>query len=216
LTLIAADATGPSTGKVSSKATCIDLSKYYTAQLTDSLNSPAAVTENNLAGLPRGRQVLSRVPFEVGGILQLSGKKLQEWGRKEYPEAINGIKIERRCERLYLLHGAGGVYDPDGMTIGKLVLHYADKSSQELEIKNGLHVRDWWGSPKQRVTGRNSELAWTGTNPAVKKYGGDKPGALRIYKTTFENPQPETEITAIDYVSSMENSSPFLIALTVE
>ena len=195
---------------------CIDLSQYYTAKLTDSLNSPASVRENNLASLPKGRQVFSGVPFEVSGILQLSGLKLEEWGRTEYPQAINKIKIGQRCQRLHLLHGAGGVFDPHGLTIAKLVLHYADNSSRELEIKNGVHVRDWWGDPKQTVTGTNSTLAWTGTNPALKKYGGPRPGNLRIYETTFENPQPQIEIRMIDYVSAMENSSPFMIGLTIE
>jgi len=201
---------------VSHESSCIDLSQYYTAKLTDSLNSPASVVENNLASLPKERQVFSGVPFEVGGILQLSGKKVEEWGRKEYPQAINKIKIGRHCQRLHLLHGAGGVFDPEGLTIGKLVLHYADNSSRELEIKNGVHVRDWWGNPKQAVRSPNSTLAWTGTNPALKKYGGPQPCGLRIYKTTFENPQPEIEITAVDYVSAMENSSPFMIGLTIE
>jgi hypothetical protein len=141
---------GQSAENTTSKATCIDLSKHFTAQLTNSLNSPSSVTENNLATLPKGRHVFSGVPFEVGGLLQLAGKKLQEWGRNEYPD------------------------------------------------------------------GKNSELAWTGTNPALKQYGGDHPGSLRIYKTTFENPQPGATITAIDYVSTMQNSSPFLIGLTIE
>jgi hypothetical protein len=211
----AADSTQPAE-KTAAEAICVDLSQYYTAKLSDSLNSPTSVTENNLASLPKGRQVFAGVPFQVGGILQLSGKKVQEWGRNEFPEAINGIKIGKRCRRLHLLHGAGGVYDPDGLTIGKLVLHYADKSVQEFEIKNGLHLRDWWGNPKQAVTAKNSTLAWSGTNPALKKYGGRQPGSLRIYKTTFENPQPDAEITTVDYVSSMENSSPFMIGLTIE
>ena len=60
------------------QATCVDLSKHYTAQLTNSINSPSQVTENNLATLPKGRQVFAEVPFEVGGLLQLSGKKIQE------------------------------------------------------------------------------------------------------------------------------------------
>ena len=72
------------------------------------------------------------------------------------------------------------------------------------------------GDPKQPITGTNSALAWTGTNPALKKYGGEKPGSLRVYKTTFENPQPGIEITTVDYVSTMQESSPFLIALTLE
>ena len=207
---------GQSAENATSKATRIDLSKYFTAQLTNSLNSPSSVTENNLASLPKGRQVFSGVPFEVGGLLQLSGKKLQEWGRNEYPESITGIKLAKRCQRLHLLHGAGGVFDPEGVTIAQLVLHYTDKSTREIDIKTGVHIRDWWGDPKQELSGKNSELAWTGTNPALKQYGGNQPGSLRIYKTTFENPQLGDTIEAIDYVSTMQNSSTFLIGLTIE
>jgi hypothetical protein len=209
-------AMGQPAENVPSQATCIDLSKYYTAYLTNSLNSPAYVEENNLAAFPKGRQVFSGVSFEVGGILQLSGNKIKEWKRNEFPEAIEGIKLDKRCQRLHLLHGAGGVFDPEGVTIAKIILHYSDKSQRELEIKTGVHVRDWWGDPNQALTGTSSELAWTGTNPALKKYGGPKPGSLRIYKTTFANPQPQIAITTIDYVSTMRNSSPFLIGLTIE
>jgi len=207
---------GPAADNVSSSTNCIDLNKHYTALLTNSLNSPAYVEENNLASLPKGRSTFSGVPFEVGGLLQLSGKKLQEWGRNEYPEAIKDIKISKSCRRLHLLHSAGGVYDPEGVTIAKIVVHYVDKSQQELNIITGVHVRDWWGDPKQAITGKNSVLTWTGTNPALAKYSGPKPRALRIYKTTFENPQPEVVIATIDYVSTMQNSSPFLIGLTIE
>jgi beta-lactamase regulating signal transducer with metallopeptidase domain len=207
---------GQPADKAATQPTCVDLSKYYTAQLNDSLNSPSQVTENNLASLPKGRQVFSGVPFEVGGLLQLSGKKIQEWGRNEYPESITGIMVGKACQRLHLLHGAGGVFDPENVTIAKLVLHYADQSVREIDIQTAVHIRDWWGDPKQRVIGDNSVLTWTGTNPALKKYGGEHPGSLRIYKTTYGNPQPGSVITRIDYVSTMRNSSPFLIALTLE
>ncbi len=122
----------------------------------------------------------------------------------------------RKFSELHLLHGAGGVYDTDGTTIAMLVLHYADGSSRQLEIKNGVNVRDWWGDPNQPISGTNSKLAWTGTNPAIKQYSRGGPGALRIYTTTFENPQPRVRVTSIDYKSAMKNSSPFLIALTVQ
>jgi hypothetical protein len=174
------------------------------------------VTENNLATFPRGRQVFSGVPFQVNGIVQLSGKKNLEWGRTEYPEAVKDIKLGKTVRQFHLLHGAGGVYDGDGTIIAKLVLHYADRSEQAIEIKTGEHVRDWWGDPTQAVTGKNSELAWKGSNPAIQKYGGAKPGSLRIYKTTFANPQPDVSVTSIDYISTMRNSASFLMGLTIE
>jgi hypothetical protein len=115
-----------------------------------------------------------------------------------------------------LLHGAGGeVYDRNQVIIAKLVLHYADKSQKEIEIRRREHVRDWWGDPKKGPTGTNSVLAWTGTNAAVKQYFGGT-NYLRLYKTTFNNPVPAVTIDTIDYVSTMQNSSPFLIGLTVE
>jgi hypothetical protein len=195
---------------------CIDLSPYCTASLTDSLNSPASVKENNLASLPKGRQVLAGVPFEVGGVVQLSGSKNLEWGRTEFPEAVKNIKLGQKAKRFHLLHGAGGVYDKDGAIIARLVIHYADSSVRELDIKTGEHVRDWWGDPAQRVTAPNSELAWHGTNPATLKYGGANPGSLRIYKTTFVNPEPGLMVKSLDYLSTMQNSAPFLIGLTLE
>ena len=198
------------------KPASIDLTKYYDATLTTSLNSPSFVKENNLANLPSGRQFFSGVPFEVGGVLQLSGKKIKEWGRNEFPEGVDGIPVGRNFSELHLLHGAGGVYDSEGVTIATIVLHYADGSTKQLEIKNGVDVRDWWGKLAQPVTGTNSALAWTGSNPAFQKYGGDAAGGIRIYTSTFTNPQPSIRVTSLDYRSTMENSSPFLIAATVE
>jgi hypothetical protein len=212
----AASCSTPTKQGAHSKAFCVDLGRYYTAKLTDSLNSPTSVQQNNLANLPKGRQVFQGVPFEIGGVVQLSGKKAQEWGRNEFPEAVKNILVGKRCAQIHLLHGAGGVFDNDDVTVAKLVIHYADKSVREIDIKNGVHVRDWWGEPNQPISGTNSVLAWTGTNPALKVYGGAKPGSLRIYSTSFKNPLPGKSITSIDYISAMANSSPFLIGLTVE
>ena len=215
-TFLVAGSTTARRSSASSRPVCLDLTKYYNATLTTSLNSPDYVKENNLATLPAGRQVFSGIPFMVEGVVQLSGKKVREWGRNEFPEAVTGIRVNRKFSKLCLLHGAGGVYDEDGVTIGKLVLHYANDSTQEIEIKNGVNVRDWWGNPDQPITGTNSALAWTGSNPALKQYGGNTPGKLRLYTTMFPNPQPDVVVKSIDYCSTMQNSSPFLIALTVE
>jgi hypothetical protein len=208
-------AAAPAPAATNSQLVCLDLGQHYTARLTDSLNSPSSVKENNFAALPAGRQVLAGVPFEIGGILQLAGLKLQEWGRAEFPEEIKGIKVGRSFAKLHLLHGAGGVYDGEGTAIARLVLHYQDESTHDLAIKVGQHVRDWWGDPKQRLIGNTSELAWSGSNPALQRFGDGK-GTLRVYRTTFINPNPELVVTSVDYVSNMANSSPFLIGLTVE
>jgi hypothetical protein len=195
---------------------CINLVPYCTAQLTTPLNCPASLQRNNLAALRSGRHTFAGIPFQVGGVLQLSGKKLQEWQRTEFPESVKDIRIGRPIRRLHLLHGAGCIYDPEGTTIARLILHYADNSEKTLEIYAGLHVRDWWGDPAQPLADLNSALAWTGTNPAIKEHGGNKSTSLRVYRSTFELPASKVPVATIDYQSTMKNSSPFLLGLTVE
>jgi hypothetical protein len=39
---------------------------------------------------------------------------------------------------------------------------------------------------------------------------------LRVYKTTWNNPHPEKTISALDFRSTMTDSSPYLIAITME
>ena len=78
----------------------------------------------------------------------------------------------------------------------------------------GLDCLDWWAWPKGRskVSDPNTLVAWTGRNPAATHQGAK----LRLFKTAFENPQPDKEIKSIDYVSGMAVSAPFMIAMTLE
>lgn len=192
------------------------LKSHTTASLTDAINSPEHVKENNLAEMPTGRQVLAGVPFDIHGILQLSGKRLIAWGRKEFPEKVENIAVGGFAEKIHLLHSAGGVFDPEETIIAKLVLHYDDKTQEAIEIKSGVHARDWWGLVSEKTTGDTTELAWTGSNPAIKKFRNNDGAVLRIYRTTFGNPQPSKKIETVDYLSTMNQASPFLVALTLE
>ena len=40
--------------------------------------------------------------------------------------------------------------------------------------------------------------------------------SVRIYKSTFANPQPDVEISSVDYVSTLKQAAPFLVGLTLE
>lgn len=201
------------TSAASSNASPIDLSRYVNAQLTESLNCEPEGKGNDLGSLPTGAQRLANAPFDVQGIVEVSGLQNQAW-RRMYPVEIPGITINKKCKRLFLLHGAGGGGDPVGTVIAKLVLHYDDKSTRTLKIKIGDHVRDWWGDPKEPMLNKGSELAWTGSNATIKKIS---PGQrLRLYRSIFANPKPKRTITGIDYISTQNRCSSFLIGLTVD
>lgn len=40
--------------------------------------------------------------------------------------------------------------------------------------------------------------------------------AMLLYKSTWENPNPDVPVDTIDFISTMSTAAPFLIAITVE
>jgi RNA polymerase sigma factor (sigma-70 family) len=202
-------------------AITIDLRPYINAALTDSPASPAGINGNNLAELPAGTNVYAGVPFDVEGMIQLDGTNLLAFN-KHYPATVGNIPIHQRCAKIHLFHGADWIYPSDfGTTVAKLVLHYADGSVRELKIVAGEHVFDCWSplfttgvDPRYFTMAPGTERAWTGSNPFIKKIWPDE--SLVLYKSTFDNPQPDVVIANLDYVSTVTGTTPFLVGLTVE
>jgi hypothetical protein len=144
--------------------------------------------------------------FDVRGIVQLSGSELEKVGG-QFPQQITGIKINQTCRQLHFLQAAGW-RSTDGATIGNYRVHYADGQVLGIPIVYGADVRDWNtdGDRAEKVT--RSTVAWSGFNHAQV--------VVRLFKTTWVNPLPETEIVSLDYVSTMAAAAPFLLAVTAE
>jgi hypothetical protein len=217
----------------------IDLTKYYNWGLKGTWHPSSSVPEgvqgleNDLAELPTGIQTFAGVQFDVRGLIQLVGTELRSVGGN-YPERVDGIEIGQKFENLHVLH-ATGWQAPEGTVIGSYILHYADGSEKELEIIFGQNVLDWWALSDAALTADNSVVAWTGSNalareiirssqgPNIDKitelFGiskTDEKDYIRLFKTTWKNPQPDIEAKSIDFVSKMTASAPFLVAMTVE
>jgi hypothetical protein len=184
----------------------IDLSAYFNGALTEAWHpgNPA----NTLAALPRGKQVFAGVPFEVRGIVQLSGAGLKRSGGA-FPEAVDAIKLARPARKLHFLHGTGFSV-AEGTSVGGFRVHYAGGQTNLIPIVYGENVRDWWDPPADGKGVTTAELAWRGANEAVLAEGG----SLRLYKFTWVNPRPEAVIETVDYFSAMTEAAPFLIAVT--
>jgi hypothetical protein len=141
---------------------------------------------------------------------------------KTYPVAVDNIRINRRCRKLYLLHSAWHVHlENYGTRVAKVVLNYSDGNTRELDINAGEQVADWWFplystglNPAFHRFAHGTDRAWTGTNPLIEKWAPDR--SLVLFKTVFENPQPELKLDSISYVSSETMSCPFMVGLTVE
>ena len=143
--------------------------------------------------------------------------------RKMYPSNVNDIVVDRRLTKIHILHGSNWTWPSAyGTTTSKLVLHYDDGSTRDINIVAGVHAFDWWFPMFKTGINRvwfsrmasGTERAWTGSNPFIKTVW---PGeSLVLYKSTFTNPQPAVVVSSIDYKSTMTLSAPFLVGLTVE
>ena len=203
-------------------ATTVNLRPFINEALTDSPASDRGNHQDNLAEMPAGKHLYGGVPFDVHGFVQLDGTNMAATFYKHYPVAMNDIPIGRKCARLHLLHGANWV-DPEdyGQTVVKLVLHYEDGSTREIPMVAGEEVFDWWAplfrtgvEPRRLQTAQGTERAWAGHN----RYLGDRypDEFLVIYRSSFQNPQPDIAVTSLDYVSTETGVAPFLLGLTVD
>jgi WD40 repeat protein/tRNA A-37 threonylcarbamoyl transferase component Bud32 len=164
-------------------------------------------TNQETSEVPRGEQILGGVKFQIGdGMIQMGGNRTA--GR---PKEVRGIRIDRRCASLYILHSAIYGAVPDHTRIGQYDVHYGDGTKETIGIVYGEDLRDWWNIDKSRPVSRGI-VAWEGGNVV----SGSRSTTLRLYLTKWTNPRPEKEVASIDYVSANTVMAPFCMAMTVE
>lgn len=187
-----------------SVGTPISLRASYNAETGDAVSMDTQEHPNNLGEFPTGEQVFAGVKFSVQGVIHLGSI---------YPPLVQGIKVGARCQRLHLLHGTAGT-TTEGAPCAVLTVHYADGSTADLNINYGEHLRDWWNWNKNEPTGLDSgtAVAWWGEN----EFSRQRKCRLRVFRSTFANPNPDRVIEAIDYAKQTPRCNPFLLGLAVE
>lgn len=192
------------------KQTPIDLSKFFNAALAT--NWVPDFDGNDLASLPTGWHRFGPAHFSVRGIVQLSGGYTEQRGL-DFPGAVEGIKIGRACARLYFLHGTLWPVE-NSRHIGAYLIHYVDGRQEEIPVRYGEEVKNWWWNSGDTMNVDHASVAWVGTNGFAG--GLDKSSKIRLYAITWNNPFPEEPITTIDFLSTRSRSCPFLLAVTAE
>ena len=188
--------------------TTIDLQKKANLELDSSFHGYEG---NHLQKLPKGDQGLGGVRFHIGKkMIQLASKRAEE-----FPEKVEGISVAGRFTHLHFLHATGwgspGTVK-DETQIGHYLVRFEDKSTDEIPIEYGTHVRDWWNWDDSTPT-EAGEVAWEGDNPAATGFSV----RIRLYRTSWKNPKPDKTISSIDYVSVNETvCAPFCVAITGE
>jgi hypothetical protein len=189
----------------------VDLTSFYNARLTDTWHGDQNASGNDLASLPTGVQNLSGIDYDIRGVVQL-GSKAPTANR--FPTDALGIKVRQKCSKLHFLHSAAFGHPPDdGKRIGVYVVHFAANQMRlEVPVVYGKDVRDWHYWPGEKESPSSMKLAWKGENKTSKDAGS----YVRLFETTWTNLVPEVEIESIDFVSSLSQPAPFLIAITLE
>ena len=200
-------------------ATTIDLSRFVNAQLTPWAAQAGRIPRNS-PQLTAGVKLYAGVPFDVSGIVRLHSITSEKNG-EHFPVEVDKIPINEKFTKIYLLHGAyagGGNYF---QVVGRLVLHYADGSTNAIDLIAGQTVFDCWNvlfktgiDPVYKNASPGTEIAWWGSNSLIERLNPDE--SLVLFKSVFQNPRPDVAVTSVDYVSTMTETGPFLAGLTVE
>jgi hypothetical protein len=200
-------------------ATTIDLSRFVNAQFTPK-EAQAGRKPRNTPQLTTGVKLYAGVPFDVRGIVRLNSITSEKNG-EHLPVEVDKIPIHETFTKIYLLHGAytgGGNYF---QVVGRLVLHYADGSTDAIDLIAGQTVFDCWNvlfktgiDPVYKNASPGTEIAWWGSNSLIERVNPDE--SLVLFKSVFLNPRPDVAVTSVDYISTMTETGPFLAGLTVE
>jgi tetratricopeptide (TPR) repeat protein len=186
----------------------LDLSAFYNAGFK--VKWHGQIAENDLSELPVGVHELAGTLFDVRGIVQLGNPSLDPG---LFPVEVVGVPLARKVRKVHFLHSAiWGQESESGSIIAKYAFHYVDGSNEERAVILGRDVLDWWEDAPIAAGGAGLVVAWTGFNTASRK----EKKSIHLYKTSWENPRPDTEVASIDLVSTGQTAVPFVVAITVE
>jgi eukaryotic-like serine/threonine-protein kinase len=184
----------------------LDLTRAYTRSFD-------LLIRRDFAELPRDRQKLGGTEFDVRGLVKLDHHSEQaDHAGPFHPMA--SIRVGQRCRTLHFVQAAEGGLGADGSTVARWTIHYADGSAREWPVIYGEHVRDWWWSPStEPLEAKQATLVWRGHAPIWNRPGTD---GVRLFKATWTNPEPNVEITQLEYRIGETALKPFVVAITAE
>jgi hypothetical protein len=182
----------------------INLEGYYNHSLNDDIHHKPG---NTLSDLPAGIQVLGEIPFDIRGLIQLSGLNSTDITTLIYPQVISDIPVGLRAQNIHFLHGSSWNIEAESAEIGKYVIHYANDLVEEIKLVYKVNIWDWWG----QTNDDNPKKVWQGTNERTRERGL----SIRLFQLSFQNPHPEKEIKSISLHSNNQGPGPFVVAITV-
>jgi hypothetical protein len=157
----------------------------------------------NLAELPQGQQTFNGVRFEIGsGVVQLASQEHLRLFEGHFPTNVSGIKVGRKSPVLHFLYCS---IASRRQLLAKYVIRFAN--GQTWEIPVGAQDVDAFTGDSDPHNAKRALLA---------RLVPIAHGSERVLQSAWENPLPDEEIKAIDYVSEMSWDATALLAITLE
>lgn len=180
--------------------------------------------------LPTGEKRLADIPFDIvgkgKGAVMLGSERLTTptpWLKTK----VDGIAINRKADRVYLLLTCFNSYESGrgfgaGETIGGLLLHYADGTSQTFPIQQKVDCANLFETFGDLKRGK---VGWEGLNPfalilsKLTIWQDDEwiqtSGLNRLYVTHFDNPRPDVPIVSASLKSANQHFAPIIFGMTL-
>jgi hypothetical protein len=163
----------------------------------------------DLQGVPKGEQPLVGVKLKIdAGVIGVAAER----DPRKPPVKVEGIKLGAACRKLHFLHACHGTSYPDEI-VGYYTVNYEDRSQETIAIVYGKDIENWWYGTNQAGPSR-ARVALKAPNDKAQSEGA---AGIRLYMTTWKNPNPKKKVVSIDFGSTRcLTSSPFCVAITAE
>lgn len=172
--------------------------------------------DNDLRGLPTGRQTFAGIRFDVVDPLTNGGRAVLRLDADPVRGAPASVEVpvgSLRGRSVYFLH-VQGRSTPHATPVARYTVVYADGSEIPVFVRNGFEIGHWWGisdgalkkGAGAAVARATTRVAWRGANPVWANVG------MHVYGWT--NPKPETPVVAIrlDALQSSKTTGCVLVA----
>jgi hypothetical protein len=150
--------------------------------------------------------------FDVRGGIQLDGRLSPRgsgirWNRS-YPTKVTGIAVGQKGKQLHLLAGTIGQAG-QGAIVATLRVHFTSSQFAEFPLRYG-----------QELTAAEDSAAKSERLYPAEPVSVNSPDAREIHYSLHHvrwlNPRPEDAIATVDFISGLETSHPYILAMTLE
>lgn len=165
--------------------------------------------DKDMRHFPVGKRKFLGVPFDIINPEENEGRScivLQGKERPYFPEKVT-IPVSKQVKRLFFL--VSSAYCSKNQHIADILINYKGglgfAAQRTIPLISGENINDWTAEPKPLP---GAKIAWYGINPACQ-------WNTSVYLIEWTNPEPNVEITHIDFMSK-RNAVPILLAISAE